>query len=93
MIGPSYKQEKKKKAATHWNWGPEQQTAFDCIMEKLTSPPVLAYTDYTESFVLNTDASGDGLGAVLFQEQDGKKYVIAYPSRGLRASECNYPAH
>ena len=87
------KQKKKKKATTPWNWCPEQQTAFDCIFEKLTSPPVLAYADYTNFFVLNTDASGDGLGAVLYQEQDSNEHVIAYTSRGLRASECNYPAH
>ena len=87
------KLKRKKKAATPWNWGPEQQTAFDCIIEKLTPPPVLAYADYTKPFVLNTDASGDGLGAVLYQEHDGKEHVIAYASRGLRASECNYPAH
>ena len=87
------KLKKKKKAATPWNWGPEQQTAFDCIIEKLSSPPVLAYADYTKPFVLNTDASGDGLGAVLYQGHDGKEHVIAYTSQGLHASECNYPAH
>ena len=43
--------------------------------------------------MLNIDASGDGQGAVLYQEQDGIEHVIAYASRGLRASECNYPAH
>ena len=89
---PSYRQENRKKA-TPWNWGPEQQTTFDCIIEKLTSPSVLAYADYTKPFVLNIDASSDGLGAVLFQEQDGKEHVIAYASRGKRASECNYPTH
>ena len=65
------KLKKKKKQASPWNWGPEQQTAFDCIIEKLSSPPVLAYADYTKPFVLNTDLSGDGLSAVLYQEQDG----------------------
>ena len=70
----------KNMAVTPSKWGPEQQTAFDCIIEKLTSPPVLAYADYTKPFVLNTDASGDGLGADLYQEQDGKEHVIAYAS-------------
>ena len=87
------KYKKKKKEQTPWIWGPEQQQAFDTIIEKLTSPPVLAYTDYSKPFLLNIDASGDGLGAVLYQEHDGVEHVIAYASRGLRASECNYPAH
>ena len=87
------KYKKKKKEQTPWIWGPEQQQAFDTIIEKLTSPPVLAYTDYSKPFMLNIDASGDGLGAVLYQEHDGVEHVIAYASRGLRASECNYPAH
>ena len=54
---------------------------------------MLAYTDYSKPFLLNIDASGDGLGAVLYQEHNGIEHVIAYASRGLRASECNYPAH
>ena len=55
------------------------------------SPPVLAYADYTLPFVLNIDTSGDGLGAVHYQEHYGEELVIAYASRGLRASKCNYP--
>ena len=94
MVGhPTNKKGKKTKSTTPWTWGPEQQEAFDTIIEKLTSPPVLAYADYTKPFVLNIDASGDGLGAVLYQEHDGIERVIAYASRGLRANECNYPAH
>ena len=60
---------KKSKSATSWTWEPEQQTAFDTIIEKLTSPPVLAYADYSKPFMLNIDASGDGLGGVLYQGQ------------------------
>ena len=54
---------------------------------------MLAYADYSKPFILNIDASGDGLGSVLYQEQDGMEPVIAYASRGLRVSESNYPAH
>ena len=94
LVGhPTNKKGKKTKTATPWIWGPEQQQAFDLIIEKLTSPPVLAYADYSKEFILNIDASGDGLGAVLYQETDGIEHVIAYASRGLRANECNYPAH
>ena len=87
------KYKKKKKEQTPWTWGPEQQQAFDTIIHKLTSPPVLAYTDYSKPFLLNIDASGDSLGVVLYQEHNGIEHVIAYARRGLRASECNYPAN
>ena len=40
--------------------------------------PILAYAYFKAPFVLHTDGSGDGLGAVLYQVQDGQKRVIAY---------------
>ena len=55
--------------------------------------PVLAYADYTKKFMLHTDASKLGLGAMLYQEQDNEKRVIAYASRTLSSSERNYLAH
>lgn len=67
--------------------------AFETIKEKLTSPPVLGYADYSKPFVLHTDASAKGLGALFYQEQEGKLKIIAYASRGLRPNEKNYPAH
>ena len=84
---------KKKKVSVPWQWGDAQQIAFNTIKDKLSSPPILAYADFSKPFILHTDASTEGLGAVLYQEQDGLERVIAYASRGLRASEKHYPAH
>ncbi len=51
--------------------------------------PVLKNADYEKQFVVETDASFEGLGAVLSQEYEGKLYPVAYASRGLRKSERN----
>ena len=52
----------------------------------------MAFPDYNSPFILYTDASNDGLGAVLYQVQDGKRRVIAYGSRTLSPAE-NYNLH
>ena len=84
---------KKSRHGTPFSWGEAQQQAFDTIISSLINPPVLAYADYSLPFELHTDASLDGLGVVLYQEQEGKKRVVAYASRSLKVSEKNYPAH
>ena len=84
---------KSKKVPTKWLRNEDQQKAMDQVIEKLTSPPILAYADYTLPFVLHTDASNEGLGAVLYQKQGGIARVIAYASRSLRGAERLYPAH
>ena len=56
--------------------------------------PVLVFTDYTKPFLLETDASKDGLGAVLSQKQaDGWYHPIAYGSRVPTSHEKNYHSY
>ena len=52
----------------------------------------MAYPDYEKPFIVHTDACKDGLGAVLYQRQDGKTRVIAYASSTLTAAEKKIPS-
>ena len=70
-------------------WNSECQTAFAALKTKLTHAPVLGFADYNKPFIIETDASHVGLGAVLSQDQEGQRKVIAYASRRLRPSEKN----
>ncbi|KAJ8002029.1 hypothetical protein DPEC_G00175560 [Dallia pectoralis] len=70
-------------------WDSACEDAFQGLKLRLTSAPVLGYADFTKPFVLEIDASHQGLGAVLSQELDGQRRPVAYASRGLRASERN----
>ena len=79
--------EKKLKVPFVKRWNSECQTAFDAW--KMTHPPVLGFADYSKPFIVETDASHVGFGAVLSQDQDGQHKVIAYASRRLRPSEKN----
>ena len=83
----------REQTPSEWKWEEAEDAAFERLRQCLMSPPILAYADYSRPFVLHTDACGNGLGAVLCQEQDGLERVIAYASRGLSRSERNYPAH
>lgn len=74
-------------------WGQECQSAFEAIIDRLTTAPVLGFADWKLPYILHTDASTSGLGAALYQVQDGETRVIAYASKGLTKSEKNYPAH
>ena len=87
------KSKKPKKSETPaWIWGERQDQAFQQLKDALTLPPVLGYPDYQLPFELHTDASGKGLGAVLYQEQDGVKRVLSFGSRGLKKGEQHYSA-
>jgi hypothetical protein len=73
-----------------WIWQNEQQEAFEKIRSQLISPPTLACPDFTLPFVLQTDASSVGIGAVLTQTRGDTEYVVAYASRALSDPEKKY---
>lgn len=71
-------------------WSKEADAAFIQIKNMLVTAPVLASPNFELPFVIATDASDLGLGAVLSQFIDGQEHVIAYASRGLSRTERNY---
>ncbi|KAK3737241.1 hypothetical protein QZH41_010870 [Actinostola sp. cb2023] len=70
-------------------WDSTCEDAFNKLKQMLTTAPVLGFPDFTRKFILETDASFHGLGAVLSQEQEHGLVVLSYASRGLRPSERN----
>ena len=71
-------------------WGIEHDAAIDALKNLLTSTPVLEFAGYNRPFLVETDASHEGLGAILSQEQeDGNIRVIANGSRRSKPSEKN----
>ena len=73
-----------------FEWTKDCQLAFDTLKERLTSAPVLTFPCPGGVFILDTDASNTGLGAVLSQMQDGLERVLGYFSRSLSKTERNY---
>lgn len=73
-----------------WSWGEEQEEAFRALKEKLVSAPILKCPDFSLPFILQTDASSTGLGAILSQETTEGERPIAFASRSLTPSERNF---
>ncbi|PIK58362.1 hypothetical protein BSL78_04750 [Apostichopus japonicus] len=74
-------------------WTSKHQIVLESLIDDLATAPVMAYPDFSQPFVLHTDASQDGLGAVLYQRQGGVMRVIGYGSRTLNPAEKNYHLH
>jgi RNase H-like domain found in reverse transcriptase/Reverse transcriptase (RNA-dependent DNA polymerase)/Integrase zinc binding domain/Chromo (CHRromatin Organisation MOdifier) domain len=85
--------------STPWTWGETEEEAFETLRKAMTDKPVLRQPDFTKPFVLLTDASAYGVGAILSQEggsnnlNTNKKprlHPVAYYSATFTETERNY---
>ena len=72
------------------NWGESHERAFQTLKQSLIGPPVLKLPELDKLFIIRTDASDTGVGAILLQEVDGEKMPVAYASKKLLDREKNY---
>src|SRR6185369_5995394 len=80
-----------------WIWEEAQQKAFEDLKNALLTEALLYHPDFSKEFIIHTDASNSGLGAILHQEHltaDGEveERPVAFASRALTPSEVNYSA-
>ncbi|EDW54734.1 GM19305 [Drosophila sechellia] len=80
------------KKQAKWKLEDAHQAAFEAVKVRLVADPILACPDFTKTFVLQTDASDYGLGAILTQHSERGERVISYSSKTLNTAERNYSA-
>ena len=81
----------KDKKLEHVDLSPEALEAFNCLKAACLQAPILAFPDFDKPFLLEMNASGKGLGAVLSQKQaDGQYHPITYASRVMNETEQRY---
>ena len=73
-----------------FSWNEDRQKAFEKLKEVMVNPPILSLPRDTGDFILDTDASNSGLGAILIQVQDGEEKVLAYASCALTKEQKRY---
>ncbi|CAF2775804.1 unnamed protein product [Rotaria sp. Silwood2] len=81
-----------QKGNHHLNWSRGCTDAFETLKTRLTNAPIMNTPNFEQPFILELDACEYGVGAVLTQEYDENKYVIAYASRTLSTAERKYGA-
>jgi hypothetical protein len=75
----------------HWQWGGNEQRAFERFKEAFSSAPVLRIPDQRKPFILETDASKVATGGTLWQRaEDGEFHPCGHISQSLDAHQQNY---
>ena len=94
IVAPLYdltSSDNKDKKSEHVDLSPEALEAFDRLKAACLQAPILAFLNFNRPFLLETDASGKGLGAVLSQKQaDGQYHLITYASCVMNETEQRY---
>lgn len=79
------------KKNVRWNWGENEQLAFDRTKALFLDTVVLKFPNFKKTFYLQTDSSGTALGAELYQLLENNEHgVIGFASRILRGPELMY---
>jgi len=78
------------KKDTLFEWSQDRLMAFEALKTALVSAPCLYAPDFARPFVLQTDASAAGIGAVLSQHVEGEEHPVGFVSRQLNKAEQNY---
>jgi hypothetical protein len=92
IVAPMLDLVKGKQKRQHIRWTAEAEMAFQKLKDLLVSAPILVSPNFAEQFIIQTDASDVGLGAVLLQGEGTDERVIAYASRSLNRVERQYSA-
>ena len=76
---------------TKLEWTEEMTRSFNDIKAAILEAPLLRFLDYASQIIVQTDASVDGVGAMLFQEDlDGNPQPVAYASKAFNATQSNW---
>jgi hypothetical protein len=73
-----------------FRWTDAAQKAFDDLKTAIDQPLLLHRPDASREYVLQTDASGLGVAAVLYQEEEGQRKIISYASARLNDAQRRY---
>jgi hypothetical protein len=82
------------KKETPWDWGDEQQQAFDKLKRRCSSTPVLAIPSHDAELVLRCDASREAMGVALYQrDEHGFLQPIEFKSKAFNEAQKRLAAH